>query len=309
MTFKITPNSSQKTYYIDLAHCLSIMNRKMFRQGLYYHVQSVTLHDTDQDATVNFSVAPDTWVTKNAWSRGFKMWSKMNSQAAAALGQNDLAIAGAYHDYKIYLTYNHKQNYANSLTPVREDGTEFSRDDDGNILTDEDTWNYSEYISVDDDLNTIPNAFFAHLLGFHATDGNGDPLSVGLIKSYSDSRGTVEDNEPNIPNEINTDFLNMMFDVEGGQEQVIADLEVKNDGPPYAPNTYIGQASNDLCLMSRTAVSTGANGAGELSHGPGFIAPMGLIQVDFDGIAGGDVYFDLEVSPGMYHGVAAARVI
>ena len=91
--------SGNATQFIDIAMALSAINRKFYRQGVYYYVNSVELYN-NEDAFVDLHVAPDNWVTKNAWNRGFAMFQKMNALVDVPRPK--------YHDFKIYLSNLHR---------------------------------------------------------------------------------------------------------------------------------------------------------------------------------------------------------
>ena len=73
--------NTTNTIYIDLAKALSMINRRAYRQGLYYYVASIDFSN-GSEAYCQVNTLPDTWMTKQAWMRGFKMWSKMNRISA-----------------------------------------------------------------------------------------------------------------------------------------------------------------------------------------------------------------------------------
>ena len=60
------------TQFIDIAMALSVINRKFYRQGVYYHVNSVEIYN-NETGVVDLHTLPDTWVTKNSHQRGFKL--------------------------------------------------------------------------------------------------------------------------------------------------------------------------------------------------------------------------------------------
>ncbi len=84
------------TKYIDLAKSLSTLNRRAYRQGLYYYVSSAYFIN-GSTAHVQINTLPDTWMTKVAWARGYKKWSRMNREAANGSGS---MIYPKYHDFK-----------------------------------------------------------------------------------------------------------------------------------------------------------------------------------------------------------------
>ena len=77
LSFEFSGDSGQD--YIDIAKALSIINRKFYRQGVYYYVNSIEVYNNEQ-GVVDLYTLPDNWVTKNAWNRGFQVFQKMNVQ-------------------------------------------------------------------------------------------------------------------------------------------------------------------------------------------------------------------------------------
>ena len=67
------------TQFLDIGMALSVLNRKSFRQGVYYYVNSVEVYN-NENGVVDLHTIPDNYVTKNAWNRGFKMFQKMNEK-------------------------------------------------------------------------------------------------------------------------------------------------------------------------------------------------------------------------------------
>ena len=86
--------NAEDSHYIDLAKDLSAINRRLYRQGKVYRIAGITVHSTS-NAFVKVCAAPDSWVVRNAWKRGFKRWKQMNKLAERTLG--------TYHDYKVRL--------------------------------------------------------------------------------------------------------------------------------------------------------------------------------------------------------------
>jgi len=301
------------SHYVDIAQGLSAINRRFYRQGLYYHVSGVTVHDSNQNVWCKFATAPDTWMTKNAWIRGFRAWSKMNSLAASAASQSDLAIAGAYHDFKIWLNNNHRTNADSNKLPIGSvdydsvSGTfpnfNFT---EGAVPFGCDEWTHSKFITADPPGNDpqIIDEFEITLLGPH-TGGSTLHTTVGLIQSYMDSRQTVPEFSPVQNPETSADPIMNLFDAGDNQDNILADLEDDADQPPYDWDYCPGQGSFDTCLVAQTANSAGA---GAVSRCPGFVVPFGLLEIITNSQTNGLVEVVLEITPGSYHGVAAARV-
>lgn len=280
------------TQFIDIAQALSTINRKFYRQGVYYYVNSVEIYN-NETGVVDLHVLPDTWVTKNAWNRGFNMFQKMNALAPDVPRPK-------YHDFKVYMSDLHRTT--GSTEPRLHDINNASA---GGGMTPDD-WTYSQFTSADDDGDAIQNAdnFYAHMLGDHV----GAPtnwLSIGLIRSYGDSRALPQTNDPVLPVEISTDPLNNLFDFssEDMMNDIIERLDADNDGTPYESSVYIGDSANQMQQVARIGTEVGVGRVGRAS---GFCAPFGLICVDPFGV---ETAFRvvLNLAQGTYHGVYAER--
>ena len=178
LSFELTGNTTQ---FIDLGLALSTINRKFYRQGVYYYVNSIEVYNNEA-GILDFHTIPDTWVSKNAWNRGFKLWQKMNGMVDPVSGMG----RPKYHDFKVYMTKLHRTrgSVRPSLYDVNANHSVLIADD----------WDYSKFVSADDDQDGNPGAgttfaddFNVHMVGSH--DGSSDNWSsVGLIQSYRDSR-------------------------------------------------------------------------------------------------------------------------
>jgi hypothetical protein len=281
------------TQFIDIAKALSAVNRRFYRQGVYYYVNSVEIYN-NETGVVDLHTAPDTWVTKNAHQRGFKLFQKMNSLV------DDVSGVGRpkYHDFKVYLSDLHRstgsslpQSYTINAGPQA-------------ITVDE--WVYSTFTSADDDQDGAANAdeFKVHLLGGHV--GSSDNWSsVGLIKSYAESRITVDNQSPNDDNVWDADPLVNIFDFSSEEQMndIIQNLESENDQPPYNYDNYLGETVSTMQHVARIGTEVGVGRVGRAS---GFCAPFGLICVDPHGV---NTAFRvvLNLAVGTYHGVYAER--
>lgn len=280
------------TQFIDIAQALSTINRKFYRQGVYYYVNSVEIYN-NETGVVDLLTLPDTWVTKNAWNRGFNMFQKMNALAPDVPRPK-------YHDFKVYMSDLHRTT--GSTEPRLHDINGASA---GGGMTPDD-WTYSQFTSADSDGDAVQDAdnFYAHMLGAHA----GAPtnwLSIGLIRSYGDSRALPQSNDPVLPAEISTDPLNNLFDFssEDMMNDIIERLDADNDGTPYESAVYIGDSSNQMQHVARIGTEVGVGRVGRAS---GFCAPMGLLCVDPHGVSTA-FRVVLNLAQGTYHGVYAER--
>jgi len=292
LSFELSGNAVQ---YIDIAAALSAINRKFYRQGVYYYVNSVEVYNNEAGVVDLFTV-PDTWVTKNAWNRGFRLFQKMNAMV-------DSPISGVtrpkYHDFKVFMSQRHMEQ-GTSIQPS------LHNIDLAHAPKGCDDWVYSEFVSADDDGDAVQQAdnFHVHLLGAHyGTSDNWE--SVGLIKSYAESRTTVEPDSPEDNNISITDPLLNVFDFSSEEQMndVITNLLDDNDAPPYDQDNYIGESASDMQHVARIGTEVGINRIGRAS---GFCAPFGLICIDPSGYDS-NYRIVLNLAQGTYHGVYAER--
>lgn len=283
-----------QTQFIDIAKALSTINRKFYRQGVYYYVNSVEVYN-NETGVVDLHTLPDTWVTKNAWNRGFNMFQKMNRQVDVPLPK--------YHDFKVYLNPLHQTT--GSLEPRLHDINNASAS--GGMTPDD--WTYSTFVSADDngDVTQSADNFQATMLGGHVPQPNvpGKWQTIGLIRSYGDSRALPQTNDPVLPAEFPTDPLVNLFDMSSEDmiNDIVERLDADNDGTPYERQVYIGDSSNMMQQVARLGTEVGV---GRVARASGFCAPLGLICVDPFGVDTG-FRVVLNLAAGTYHGVYAER--
>ena len=288
--------------YIDLAQCLSIVNRKLYRQHAYYYVQSVSLYDNANNF-VDVMTAPDTYVTRNAVVRGKSIWDDMNERVAGKTG----GFIPKFHDYKVRLDGN--QGAIGNLIPagysIAGTGTSYPVGE----------WKYSHYVSADSDRDSTadPDEFVAHIMGDDQTGTS--PKSFGLIKSYGLTRRSPYPENPVVPVGIETDdFLNIIdYSDEEQVNSIIDHLDIHNDDTPYSDTEYIGtdsitvlgnEVSTQLQHQGRLATVQNVNRVSTIG---GFCVPFGLIGLDLNNL-GGPARLVITLAPGTYHGVLAERV-
>ncbi len=301
LTNSVTPGT-ETSHFIDLAKDLSAINRRMYRQGRSYHVKRISIvsSNTGQQAgptegtayslhagRITLSTLPESWVTQQAWKRGFDAWTKMQREAMKTAG-ND--FRGTWNDFKVYMSLDHKSGSA--AVPY---------DNGGNALQYGD-WVYSKYLSPDG--TTSADEFTIHMLGAHdGTPGSGNMFSVGLVKSYSESRATVQNDSPDSNNiDLNDPIMNL-FDHGTVVDEVIQDVRDDGDRSPYQPDNYPGGSANQPKPLVVQQTTLGTDGRATVG---GFAAMCGLIEVEVTSPIAGDIYSVLvELAPGSYRGIGA----
>lgn len=295
-----TPGT-ETSHYIDLARDLSRVNRRLYRQGRDYHVKRITIVSSNSGQSqgpspgtqfalhagrVSFSTAPDSWVARSAWQRGFKMWNKMNAQATELT--NDMS--GTYHDFKVFLTDDHRAGIAGQLIPKDNGGNDAQSGE----------WIYSRIVAPTSG-GSGNDEYQMHMLGAH----NGSPgtyTSVGLIQSYGDSRASVSfDDSPDVPSAASDDPLMNLFDDGDTMNDIIGNLEILNDTPPY-DDLYPGATNMPKPLVVQDT-TLGTDGKATVG---GFSALCGLIEIEATSPLANDRYSVLvELAPGKYRGIKA----
>lgn len=308
---ELTFNLDSATNYVDIGQSLSVVNRKLFRQGMVYGVESVdfmfdanpTLYDVVQ---ITALTAGDSWSVHNAHVKGHALWNQMNDLVL----EDNPSVQGKWADFKVYLDGAH-------FTAVNQRPR-----DGGGILYQEGEWNYSTYVIPQHDVDPAAGvpldapAVRVHLLG----DDTGVPVptptgtvptvSLGLIKAYEESRATVFDDNPNVPGGMSTSFFSILTD-SGSQEPELADvLEASNDDPPYNIDNYPGGDINAVnpIVTEFAAASVGAPN-GMLTS---FLAQCGLIKFKVEAFKDGalvspvpTVIARVNLLRGNYKGIAA----
>lgn len=285
-----TPGT-ETSHFIDLAKDLSAINRRLYRQGRHYHVKRITVISANTpnsapgaENRISFSTAPSSWVTSQAWKRGFEVFKEMNKRAMVNVAGD--SIAGTWADFKIWLSTDHRN------------GTKLTPKDNGGNDVQYGEWVNSRFITPDG--TTSEDEFDAVLLGDHV-GGAGSRVSVGLVKSYGESRSTVFNGSPNVPN-ISDDPLLNVFDYGTEIDEVLNRLESDNDQPPYDIANYPGDDGNmpKPIVVQDTCIVDGKATVG------GFHAMCGLVEIEAKSSIANDVFSVLvELAPGKYRGIAA----
>ena len=244
-TLSHTGTDANDSHFIDLAAGLSAVNKRFYRQGLYYYIKSISVTETTADAKVRFGTAPDVWMIPQAWKLGKRNWDKMNDMAAQGLPGGAKGVGGKYHDFKIYLNANHRTD---ADVAVPSNGPESM---DGTPDYDPEEWVYSKINSLfpandDEDNDEDRDTFDLMLLGTSHTAGAGGAdefaavsLALSYLKSKNITAGTGSRDLPYQFDNIGDDPMLRLFDTTGNHQDTLDDLQDDNDIAPYAAgSTY-----------------------------------------------------------------------
>jgi len=286
------------TQFIDIGLALSILNQRAYRQGVYYYVNSVEMYN-NENSYIDLHTLPDTWMTRAAWSRGKRLFDKMNDHALEAIGNP--TVKPKYHDFKVYMSDLHRTT--GSLSPklftVNSSTGGYSADE----------WAYSQFKSADDDgdPNQQSDNFYVHMLG-PKTGTSSNWTSIGLIESWSRTRARTQPEDPVTTATANLieDPLANVFDYSSEEQMndILTGLADDNDQPPYDHDNPPGTA---VASMNQVARLVTTPSIGRVAKASGFCVPFGLICVDPQS-TNTDWRVVLNLAQGTYHGVYAERV-
>lgn len=284
--------------YIDIAQALSAVNRRFYRQGLYYYVNSFEVQNLEE-GYVDLKIAPDTWATQQSHKRAFRKFQEMNRQVDTPRPK--------YHDFKVFLDSTHRNN-VNSGTANRLPMGVGAVGNTGTIGSDE--WMYSQFVNMNDrsPSSDNPNQFNMHVVGDHVGTGPSAYDSIGMIYSYAVSRVFPDpDGEPNLASSNDDDPLELLFQQSEvhALEEIAEHLDIHNDQTPYDSTWYLGMGDNHLIPLRR--LQTGGGSTGRTHEVSGACVPFGLIRVDSSGY-GSSWRLIINIAPGTYNGVYAERV-
>jgi len=299
------------TSYIDLAHDLSKVNRRLYKQGKVYAVAGISIgfvptitfpaiQPTDLSViSAGVATAGDTWVVHNAWKKGQHCWLQQQRRARALLGCGPGNLDGAakpkWEDFKVYLDDAHR---VGTIAEVKaSDGASVSGGE----------WAYSQFV-WEDDVEAIDEVY-AHLIG-----GNVSTTDWGLVLNYQESRATVQPDSPSLPSEYSSNMYSKLAqNTDAVADEVANNMEYANDEPPYDHDDYPGTDSNSDApwLQQFSVCSVGQ----PIMRVPGFQAECGLVAFGLSGfdnvgdpksLSGVSVVFHL--MPGKYQGVLAENM-
>ncbi len=290
------------TSYIDLSQVASLVNRRFYRQGLNWAVAGMKIFGT-VDCTIKVSKLPTTWVMSNAWEKSFRTWQQMIKNATDESGAE--SIKGKFLDFKIYADAGHHQlSFDANLLPKDDDGNFYAvgqwQPSELQIPSTVGVTNTRELIAVGPNL---PGA--SPITGFDA---------VSVVQGYADSRALPSTADPNVPADASENWMVKLFDNVSDQDQdVIADLEVTGNNPPYpfegdeagtVVTMYPGGETNAPTLQVHDTETITSTTIGGMTRIQGGQFPCGLIKIEVAGLSQNDLTFgiQLELVPGNHRG-------
>lgn len=306
LRYKMDYSGTGVTRYVDIMRDLSKVNRRLYRQGMQVAIGGITVISDNVETTgpaIDFQVktAGNTWVTQNAWTKGYSLWRQMQKEVL----EDNPSVQGKWADYKIYLT--EEQAFANTLVNLDGGSTSYPVGE----------WAISQYVVPQHDVDPATGQVLPAEEWVACLVGPDDVPNkrFSLIKAYEESRATVQDIAPNVPAQLPTSFYLRLTDDGSQDPELAAIIEDENDQPPYSQvdGQYPGSSgfttSGALTLQHREIINAYQPNA-KLGS---FVANCGLIQLNARDIserpvADGELEILIHLVPGNYNGILAERM-
>jgi len=299
------------TSYISIAHALSRLNRRFYRQGYNYAVANVKITQypslpAASGSTCYVNTLPHTWSTANSWMKSFSLWKRQQDEAMALTSSQE--TVARFRDFKISMEDSH--TVGTDLTPVtmgpgRNIGPFLPGPLTGGSVLPSEEWVGTQIVVPNDGGPGVNTEYLLHMVGPDIG------TSKGMIQGYADSRGVPQSPDPSAATPaVETSWMQEMFDVGGDSSLITDNAEFRNNELPYDQVDYPGGALNNVQLETQGFNwNQSTVGINTWSTGP-FTAPCGLIRVDFMSqaqIVGDNNSNIIEVTlvPGRYKGYLA----
>ena len=301
-------------FYIDISQCVSLLNRRFYRQGLNWAVSGFKITTTSTDGFVYVNKLPETWVMSNAWEKSFRAWQQMIKNATDSAGSE--SIKGKFLDFKIFANaQHHLDGVGANLLPVSFDS---ATGVPGVVTAAAGQWQMSDV--------TIPKTFPAAGQAGETTDfeliavgpngpgaGASGKDAKSIIQGYADSRALPDIEDPNVPAGASQNWMMRLFS-EGTQqdEDVTNMLEGTGDKAPYpfegdgvnVDTMYPGGETQLAGLQIHDQTPITGTTIGNVTRLSGGMFPCGLIEI-YAGInSGASANFAIQIDlvPGDHRG-------
>lgn len=286
--------TTEDFHYIDIAACLSAMNRRLYRQGRMYHIANASVHDSSADVEVRFTTIPNTWTSARAWKLAYDAWRSQVREALDEMADEAPNPEGKWADFKVFMSNDHKDD-VDKAKPQDCEGNDLVMYGAGT----DNEWSYTN-VQTRVDATAYENLNFV-MCGAHNIATNGE---IGVIKALEDI-WAQQAYEPTLPAGFDESPILGMHIGTTSNEEVLDAIMDENDQPPYSYLDMVGTDDNlPKPLTAREcSITTSHN---EMAYVGGFPVPLGLLCVETkSGSDGNTVGVCLELVPGPYKGVAS----
>lgn len=264
---------------IDLAKCMSMVQRTMIRQKQIFTVLGGQVIDNPStQCAVKVSTAPNTWYVRAAVNRSFKAWKDQRSRVLSNIEEDSKTgnHVGKYADFKISLS---GENAADLLLP------HYTGSGTVSPMADANEWTRA---SVTDEAGQEKHF---KILGLHSGAWYSSTYGWLTTRVIPDSEAEPDmlDLDGNTVLDYKEDFLNLLNETADGQPERLELLYEDNDNAPFAVRDMYGDINADDNLQLQAFAYVNANNPSQMI--PGFKALCGLIKVDVDADATNPILF------------------
>ncbi len=323
--FAFLPPSGETagSYYIDIAQCLSIVNRRSYRQGMNYAVDNMSfkyapLGPTPEESFMSIVVSkvPTTWAADNSTTKAFEFWKEQRAEVL----KEQPSLKAKWSDFKIFLDANHvNKTIAENLIPHSSISDSCGS---ANVEFLKGEWDASEIVfpvTGGSGGTGAANQQTMHVVGNNLPAGAfqvATGTSFSLIEAYANSRRTPQSPDPSTTGVSETTNPYATLAAPDSTFQDIAENVLEHNAEaPYDLDDYPGGTDNApfaqiVKKMYPSNFGSTTNVASvSIANTGSFLAPFGLVRIDTCGLSSSVDYIiiEMDIVPGRYKGVLAEK--
>ncbi len=296
--FELSVTEGVNLKIIDLPRCLSLLNRKMYRSGMVYSIDGISVA-CPNTVTNEFEIwkIPEIYNVSQAYKLAFETWKKQRAEAAEN-NQIDGSPSpmGRWSDFKLYYNEDHLSGTYDELFPAGIDASAWTDITGGE-------WNRADIVYYD-----AANAVHTMPIGMLGADNT--PTYGGVIEAWGDTRTGVMTPDPLLPDSFSESWIGHTGPAaEALEEPVEVLIADENDFPPYQ---FEADPTLDPKYTGASIATDGVphsvqlvNSIDQNTHVSGGLFPLGYIVLKYFGAAAGDMKLIVHCTRGKYKGVAA----
>jgi len=281
---------------IDLARCLSLMNRKMYRSGMVYSIDGISVA-CPNSVTNEFEVwkIPEIYNVSASYRLAFETWKEQRAEAAIDIGDSPSPM-GRWSDFKLFYNENHLAGDYDEVFPEGIDAGAWASITGGE-------WNRADIVYYD-----AANAVHTMPIGMLGADNT--PTYGGVIEAWGDTRTGVMTPDPLLPDAFSESWIGHTGPAaEALEEPVQVLIADENDFPPYQ---FEADPTQDPKYTGASIATDGVphsvqlvNSVNQNTHISGGLFPLGFIVLKYFGLETSQMKLIVHVTRGQYKGVAA----
>ena len=288
-TLDLQDTEAAATSYVDLAQCLSIVNRRTYDSGRNYHISGMQLVSTANQfdssryaAAFQFSTLPDSWALRNAYQELKKKWNKMGKKVLAI----NPGLAGKWRHFRMYMTdhhwadnaddgaggYNNTQSVTENLTPME-------------LNPSQGEWLMSRFVPPDWTEDEESDFYVTCATGEDRETGSGATLNFlcgSMMEGFKNSRPLISEDTNSPPPDFEDSWWYKLEDIGGQDPELLETIETEGAEAPYNVAQYPGCDGNGIIVTQQYGMvaNQAAGGAGQAFQNlPGFYCPLGYLAI------------------------------